>query len=671
MSSDIFERIRDLREKINLYDYHYYVLSEPLTDDFQYDILFNELERLEREYPQYSDPNSPTQRVGSDLTKKFETVKHIIPMLSLSNTYNEKELFDFDRRIKDLLGISEEINYCAELKIDGASLNLTYINGVLSSAATRGDGLSGEEILSNVKTIKSIPLILKDYSKYFEGTKRIDVRGEVFIEKEAFLKLNEERQKEGEKVFANPRNSAAGTLKLQDPKIVASRPLDIFVYYLIANNSRVLSQVENLELLKKMGFKINPHYRYCVGIAEVINYCRDMENLRDSLPYEIDGVVVKADNFDYQKELGSIARSPRWAVSYKFKAKQAETLVNNIIWQVGRTGAVTPVAELEPVVLSGSTISRATLHNYDEIKRKDIRISDTVLIEKGGDVIPKVVEVVLNKRPENSNVLQPPEFCPVCNSKLYKPENEILFYCENVTCPAQIKGALEHFASRNAMDIEGLGERIIDIFVEKGFLRNIADVYKLKFKRTELLELERFGEKSVDNLLQSIEKSKSKPFHKVLFALGIRYVGEGAARKLADYFKDIKKLIAANSDEVEQIHDIGKSVSESLRNYFGLEKNLLIIKELENSGLQLKDNENKSYGDKLKNWSFVITGTLEKHSREEIAEIIIKNGGKVSGTVSKKTDYVLAGDKAGSKLEKAEKLGIKIISETELLDMIK
>lgn len=668
MTSLVEKKIESLREQIREHDYKYYILAQPTIGDEEYDKLLKELEKLEAGNPKLITPDSPTQRVGSDLTKEFKTVEHKVPMLSLSNTYSEDELIDFDRRVKDGITSGEKVEYLVELKIDGASVSINYVNGVLRTAATRGDGSVGEEITNNVRTIKSIPLkIKKDNSIPYE-LDNFEVRGEIFMNVGDFDKLNKERAKDGEKTFANPRNSTAGTLKLQDPRVVAKRPLNTFLYNLISPDNELKSQEENLVILKKMGFKVNPHHQKCKNIEEVIKVCHDFEKLRNDLEYEIDGAVIKVNSINQQKRLGSIARAPRWAVAFKFKSKQASTVVNDIVWQVGRTGAITPVAELEPVFLAGSTISRATLHNFDEIERKDIRKGDTVVIEKGGDVIPKVVEVNLSKRSPSSKKTKPPDKCPACSSKLFKPEGEVAYYCENAECPDQIKERIEHFASRGAMDIEGLGESRIDLFVEKGFLKTYGEIYKLKDFKDELIAIDRLGEKSITNLLNSIDKSKKRPFDKVLFALGIRYVGAGAAKKLAAHFKNLDALIEASEEEITDVYEIGESISKSVKKFFSDSHNKKIIKELKKAGLKFSFAEvNGTFvrDNFFKGKSFVLTGTLSNYTREEAEEIIMSLGGNVTSSVSKKTDYVLAGEKAGSKLGKAKNLNIKILYESE------
>jgi len=670
MTVSVEKRIEELRSKILKHDYNYYVLAQPVISDREYDLLVKELEKLENENPELITADSPTQRVGKDLTKEFKPVNHKVPMLSLSNTYDEQDLFDFDRKVKESLPENEKVEYVVELKIDGASVSINYVNGKLKTAATRGDGSVGEEITNNVKTIRSVPLKIDTDLMNKYHLKDFEVRGEVFMRIDDFKILNKEREANGEKLFANPRNSTAGTLKLQDPKIVASRKLNVFLYTLINEDSEPESQEQSLKLLKQLGFNVNDKFVVCRNIQEVLEVCEKFERIRDTLNYEIDGAVVKVNSVKQQNILGNIAKSPRWAVAYKFKAKQAFTKLLDITWQVGRTGAITPVAELEPVQLAGSTISRATLHNFDEIQRKDIRVGDTVVIEKGGDVIPKIVSVVISERPKKSQPTIPPDKCPVCKTKLFKPENEVALYCENPECLAQIKGRLIHFASRGAMDIEGLGEALIDLFVEKGFIKNFSDIYKLKDKRSELIKIERLGEKSIDNLLNSIEKSKTQPFSRVLFAIGIRYVGAGAAQKIADHFNSIDNLITASEEEISSIYEIGPSISKSVKQFFADKKNIRLIEDLKKAGLNFvsekREIKESSFTDKI----FVLTGTLSGFSRDEAASRIKALGGKVASSVSKNTDYVIAGEKAGSKLSKAESLGIKIINESDFLDML-
>ena len=670
MKNKAGKKIEELREQIRKYDYSYYVLAQPTISDDEYNQLYRKLQKLEEEHPELITDDSPTSRVGSDLTKEFKTVQHTIPMLSLSNAYNKEELLDFDRRVREGLNSDAQIEYVTELKIDGVSVAVRYENGFLKIAATRGDGVSGEEITNNIKTIKSIPLKLNEISVTKLDLSRIEVRGEIYMEIEAFEKFKKEQEEKEEKKYVNPRNSAAGTLKLKDPKIVARRPLDIFIYFISLQNGQLKTQYEGLTLLKELGFKVNSNHKLCKNIDEVLQFCIDWENKRGQLPYEIDGVVIKVNSLEHQRKLGSIAKSPRWATAYKFKAKQAETKLNKIFWQVGRTGVLTPVAELEPVFLAGSTISRATLHNFDEIKRKDIRENDAVIVEKGGDVIPKVVKVLTEKRTGTSNPTGLPENCPVCGSKLNKHEDEVAVTCVNNSCPAQVKGKIEHFASRGAMDIEGLGKSLVDLFVDKGFLKSFADIYDLHKRRDELIAMERFGEKSVENLINGIEESKKKPFEKVLFALGIRFVGAGAAQKLARHFRSIESLIEANAEEIEDVHEIGPSISISMKDFFDTKENLEIVQRLREAGLKFEIEKTVEESELFKDKVFVLTGGLSLMTRDEAKDKILSLGGKVSGAVSGKTDFVVAGENAGSKLNKAEKLGVKVIDETEFVKML-
>jgi DNA ligase (NAD+) len=668
MNNKVQRRIEELRELIREHEYKYYILAQPTISDYDFDLLLKELEKLENENPQLITPDSPTQRVGKDLTKEFKPIVHSVPMLSLSNTYSEEEVYNFDKRVKDGLPKGENPEYVVEMKFDGVSVSLRYENGFLKTAATRGDGTTGEEITTNIKTIKSVPLKIKKIADH--DLRNFEVRGEIIIEVRDFKKLNEERKFKGEKIFANPRNFAAGTVKLQDPQVVAKRPLQIFVYYLISEMQVFNSHYENLKLLQQMGFKVNKEFKLCKNIEEVLDYCKILEKKRESLPFEIDGAVIKVNSFQHQKILGNIAKAPRWAVAYKFKARESTTKLKRILWQVGRTGAITPVAELEPVLLAGSTISRATLHNIDEIRRKDIREGDTVAIEKGGDVIPKITSVILSQRPKQSKETIPPSNCPICNSPLFKPDNEVAIYCENHLCPAQIKGRLIHFAHRGAMDITGLGEAIIDQFVDRSLLKNYNDIYRLKDKRQELINIERFGEKSIDNLLNSIEESKKQPYHKVLFALGIRYVGAGVAQKLAESFPSIDDLLYATEEEIVKVYDIGSSISKSVVKFFSVTENKKLIEGLKKAGLNFKTGLSKK-SNLLEGKIFVLTGSLTGYTREEAAEKIIGLGGNVSSSVSKKTDYVVAGESAGSKLVKAKELGVKILTEDQFIELIR
>ncbi|MFA7360096.1 MAG: NAD-dependent DNA ligase LigA [Candidatus Kapaibacterium sp.] len=666
MDKHIVDRIDKLKKLITDADYKYYVLAEPDLSDFEYDKLMKELEELEKQYPLLLTKDSPTQRVSGEPTKKFNVVEHKIPMLSLSNSYNFDELIDFDTRVKNAVG-SDNVEYVCELKIDGLAVSLIYENGYFVRGATRGDGTKGDEVTANLKTIKSIPLKVENNS-----IKNFEVRGEIFIKKDDFLKINEEQELKGDKLFANPRNTAAGTLKLKDSRIVARRPLNLFSYYFLSNDIKPEEHFKNLELLKQLRFPVNPFTAKVESIEEVKKFCEKIDELRDNLPYEIDGVVVKVNSIHEQEILGNVAKSPRWAIAYKFKAKEKITRINSITLQVGRTGTITPVAELEPVFLAGSTISRATLHNFDELERKDIREKDFVKIEKGGDVIPKVTEVIPEKREKGSRKYSIPDKCPVCSTKLVKSEEEVYVYCPNYFCPAQIQGRIEHFVYRDAMDVEGLGGSIIAIFLENGLIKDFSDIYELKNKRKEIISLDRFGEKSVDNILSAIENSKEKPFEKVLFALGIKQVGERTAKLLAKHFGTIENLSNASVDEIDDIYEIGPSIARSVVDFFKDNKNIRLLNKLKKAGLKF-ESDNTGAAKTREGFIgkvFVLTGTLIKFTRSQASEIIENLGGRTTGSVSKKTDFVLAGAEAGSKLDKAKKLGVKILTEEEFERMI-
>lgn len=670
----ILKRVKELREILLNADYKYYVLAEPDITDLEYDKHMSELLALEKQYPELVTPDSPTQRVGGQITNEFPSVLHEVPMLSLSNSYDEYDLIEFDKRIKNILK-DEPYRYVCELKFDGAAVSLLYKEGMFVQGATRGDGLRGDEITANLKTIRSIPLRLDEKQKFFNSLD-IEVRGEVFIRKEDFIRINEKQEAEGEKLYANARNTCAGTLKLKDSSIVASRNLNMFCYNLRHRNSaeqnKLTSHYENLRLMKMLKFPVNDKFALKSSIEDVIKFCGEVDEYRDSLPYEIDGVVVKIDSLEQQERIGSIAKSPRWAIAYKFKAKQAETKLYKITLQVGRVGTITPVAELDPVFLAGSTISRATLHNADEIKRKDIREGDYVIIEKGGDVIPKVVEVLKNKRKKP----EPPEFkmpdrCPVCKTQLVKPEGEANYFCINFMCPAQVQARIEHFVARNAMDIEGLGYSIVERFIQLGYIKDISDIYELPKHSKALKELERFGDKSIDNIFKGIENSKQRPFEKVLYAIGIRHVGDRTARILARHFKSIDRLGEALQDEIEHVREIGPKIAESVYEFFRTKNNRIIIDRLKKAGLQFEVSGKETKSNKFSGLTFVLTGTLEKYKRENAKKIIEDLGGNVTSSVSKKTDFVLAGSEAGSKLDKANKLGVKVISEQDFEKMIK
>lgn len=664
---DVKKRIEKLRKLINKYDYEYYVLAQPSISDYEYDQLMKELERLEKEHPELITPDSPTQRVSGQPIKEFPTVTHRKPMLSLANTYNEMEFREFDQRVRQALP-GEKVEYVVELKIDGVAISLHYRNGRFERGVTRGDGIQGDDITPNLRTIRSIPLVVRDTQSVPEF---FEVRGEIYMSKEAFRRLNAEREEQGEPLFANPRNAAAGSLKLQDPRIVAKRGLSMFAYYLDADEAGFVKpyHYENLKLLQSLGFPVNPHFRLCQSLEEVFDFVNEWEAKRDSLLYEIDGVVVKVNNLEQQARLGATAKNPRWAISFKFKAERAETLLEKITWQVGRTGIVTPVAELQPVQLAGTTVSRATLHNVDEIKRKDIRERDYVFIEKGGDIIPKVVGVNLSKRPKDSKPVEIPKTCPVCGTELVQFEGEVAIRCPNISCPAQIKRSIEHFASRGAMDIEGLGTALVEMLVDRGMVKDIADIYQLR--KEEVAGLERMGDKSAQNLMEAIEKSKNQPLDRLIFALGIPYIGANAAKILARHFKSLEALQKVSKEELEQIEGIGEKMAESIVRYFNNEQNQKILKRLIEAGVKTRLEESEEQQNQaLQGLTFVLTGTLPHLKREEAKALIEKYGGKVSSSVSRKTSYVLAGEEPGSKLQKAKELGVPIIDEATFLQMI-
>ena len=658
-------QIEKLRTAIRTHDYNYYVLSQPTISDFDYDQLMNQLIALEKKYPELLTPDSPSQRVGGEPTKEFSSVTHQVPMLSLANTYSEEELFDFDRRVRELLG-DQHYQFVAELKIDGVAISLVYKNGIFVQGATRGDGVQGDDITNNLKTIRTIPLRVES-GKHLP--KDFEVRGEIYMTKKDFERMNEERERSGEKLFVNARNSTSGTLKLQDPKIVAQRRLSMFTYFLRTENIKLTSHHENLQILKNLGFVVNPNTKLCKTINDVKAFCDEWFVKRASLPYDIDGIVIKVDSVAQQNELGAVAKSPRWAIAYKYPAQQMETILRDITLQVGRVGTITPVAELEPVFVGGSTVSRATLHNEDYIKELDIRIGDTVFVEKGGDVIPKVSGVNLKKRPKQSSPYKFPAKCPVCGSKIFRPEEEAAYYCENFECPAQVRGRIEHFAQRRAMNIEGLGEAIIDLLVREDLIHNIADVYDLK--KNQIAALERMGEKSAQNLLDGIEASKQLPFHRVLFALGIRFVGEGVAKLLADNFNSMEKLQSASEEELTAVEGIGPRIAESVIRFFKEKHSRKLVERLAKAGLQMESAKKQTVQSSISGKTFVLTGGLETMSRDEAKEKIESLGGKTASSVSKKTDYVVVGTDAGSKLQKAIELGITTLTEKEFLELLK
>lgn len=656
-------RHEQLCREIFEHDHRYYVLADPLISDADYDALLHEVQELEERHPELRTPHSPTQRVGGTITRGFESVEHDAPMLSLANTYSEAEVRDFHRRVCETLG-ETDVDYHAEVKLDGVALSVRYVDGAFAVAATRGDGVRGDDISANARTIRSLPLLLRG-----DGLPaRFEARGEVVMYKADFLRMNEEREAAGEKPFANPRNSAAGTLKLQDSSIVAQRRLHALFYGIAAPVDGIATQEEVFTLLSRFGFVVNPHHRRCADIDAVLRFCDDMERQRDTLPYDIDGVVIKVNDLRRQQLLGSIAKSPRWAIAFKFAARSAATVLRDITFQVGRLGTITPVAELDPVLLAGSTISRATLHNEDFIRDLDLRIGDTVLIEKGGDVIPKVTGIDPALRPPEASAFGFTRECPACGSTLLRPEGQAAWFCENPECPAQVRGRIEHFAARAAMDIEGLGEAVVDVFVEQGFVRTIADLYTLHAQRERLEELDRFAVKRVAKLLDSIDQSRSRPFERVLFALGIRFVGQEVARVLAEAFPSFDALGAASVEELQGVEGIGPRTAESVYRYFQHEESLAIVRRLREAGVTSaappRQREDVAF---FSGKTFVLTGTLATMSREDAKERILRAGGKVAGSVSKNTDYVVAGAAAGSKLEKAEKLGVPVIDEDTLL----
>jgi len=657
--------VRDL----NQHTYNYYVLAMPTIADYEFDKKLEELHKLELENPQFADPNSPTQKVGGDITKTFTTVKHRWPMLSLGNTYNEQDLRDFDERVKKAIG--DNFEYVCELKFDGLSISLTYEDARLIRAVTRGDGSKGDDVTTNIKTINNIPHKLDDA----EVPQLFEIRGEIFMHRAAFERLNKEREELGEVPYANPRNFAAGTVKMQDSKEVAKRPLDCFLYSLNTDKNYFKNHWESLQNLKQWGFNVCEHTQISDGIEDVLSFIKHWENARFKLSYDIDGIVIKVNSYAQQQELGFTAKSPRWAISYKYKAQEVETILERVTYQVGRTGAVTPVANLKPVQLAGTTVKRATLHNANEIERLDLHIGDSVFVEKGGEIIPKIINVNLDKREAGATRVIYPSLCPECDSKLLRKEGEVAFYCPNDEgCPPQIVGKIQHFISRKAMNIDGLGDETIETFYQKDLVRHISDLYTLHEKADQLKTLERFGERSIENMLAGIELSKQMPFEKVLFGLGIRYVGETVARKLAIGTRNIDNLITSSLEELTAIDEIGQRIAESIIEYFGKPEHLDQIDRLKSYGLQFEVSEIEIalQSDKLTGKTFVISGVFENYSREELRELIESNGGKILSGISAKLNYLLAGDNMGpSKLDKAKKLNVPLISEGDLLEMLK
>jgi DNA ligase (NAD+) len=664
--SQIEETIHNLRRELEDHNYRYYVLDSPVISDYDFDMKLKELQQLEELHPEYFDPNSPTQRVGGSVTKKFETVAHDFPMYSLDNSYSQTELEEWEARIHKITG-QQEITYTCELKYDGASISLSYENGRLIRAVTRGNGIQGDEVTANIRTIRSIPLTLKG-----NFPNRFDVRGEIILPLEGFEQMNRERVESGEDPYMNPRNTASGSLKLQDSSLVAERPLDCLLYAMVGRDLGFQSHFEALENLRQMGFKVPNTARKCLGLSEVLQFIAYWDGRRHTLPYETDGVVIKVNSLALQEELGYTAKSPRWAMAYKFKAEQAVTRLLQITYQVGRTGAITPVANLEPVLLAGTIVKRASLHNSDQIEKLDVRIGDAVFVEKGGEIIPKITGVDLSQRSADSMPLEYIRTCPECGTPLIRQEGEALHYCPNDSgCPPQITGRIQHFISRRAMDIEGLGAETVELLFKEGLIRNYADLYSLK--KEDLLPLDRMAEKSVSNLLMGIEASKSVPFERVLFALGIRYVGETVAKKLARSYKTIDDLMAADLEGLTQVDEIGVRIAESVFGFFRDPEKQELVNRLKRAGLNLALSENQLQGqtDMLLGQNFVVSGVFETVSRDELKDLIEKNGGKVVSSISSKTTYVVAGENMGpSKKVKAENLGIPLLSEIEFLALI-
>jgi DNA ligase (NAD+) len=660
------KKIQNLRDELRQHNYNYYILDNPTISDYEFDMKLKELQALEEANPEFFDENSPTKRVGGTITKNFNTVVHDFRMYSLDNSYSKEDLLDWEKRIKKM--VDGEVQYTCELKYDGASMNLTYENGKLLRAVTRGDGVQGDEVTANVKTINTVPLQLKgDYPE------RFDIRGEIILPIKGFQKMNEERIANDEEPYRNPRNTASGSLKLQDSAEVAKRPLQCLLYSIKGNSLNISTQFEGLDKARAWGFKVPKEAKLVNSIDEVLNYVAYWDEHRHNLPYEIDGVVVKVNSLYQQEELGFTAKAPRWAMAYKFKAEQVSTKLNKITYQVGRTGAITPVANLEPVQLAGTIVKRASLHNADQIEKLDIREGDEVYVEKGGEIIPKIISVDLSKRTNDS---QPTEYivnCPECDTELIRPEGEAKHYCPNYSsCPPQVVGRIQHYISRKAMDIEGLGGETVALLVNEGLITNYADLYELTIE--QVIPLERMAEKSAENLVNGIEASKQIPFERVLFALGIRYVGETVAKKLAKHYKSIDALMFASMLDLVAVDEIGERIAESVVEFFSSEENRNIVEQLKLHGVQLRVSADKlaNQTEKLKGQTFVVSGVFETVSRNELKKLIEDNGGKVSSSISSKTSYVVAGDKMGpSKRIKAENLNITILTEQAFLDVLR
>ena len=653
------KEIEKLRKDINNHNHKYYVENNPVISDYEFDQLLKKLESLEEQFPELITPDSPTQRVGGEPLEGFITVEHKVAMLSLDNTYTYDELREFDERVKKNVG---EVKYVVEPKIDGAGVALLYENGVLVRGATRGDGIRGDDITSNLKTIRSIPLRLRG-----NKVKNVEARGEVYFPTKGFEKYNKEQAKRGEPVFANPRNAAAGSLRQLDPRIVASRPLDIFIYFISHSEKDFSTHEKAVAALKEAGFRVNPLTKKVKNIEGAIKYCNDLEEIRETLDYEIDGAVIKVNSFSQQKQLGATSKHPRWAISYKFAAKQATTKLNDIAIQVGRTGALTPVAILKPVQVGGVTVSRATLHNFDELKRKDIRIGDTVLVERSGDVIPQVVKAIKEKRTGSEKSKRIPKKCPICGSEIIHTEGEVAVRCRNRMCPARLKWRIKYFASRDAMDIDHLGGSTVDKLIEKGFVDSIADIYSLRMK--DILTLEGFKEKSAQNLLDSIEKSKNQSLSRLIYGLGIRHVGKYAAQLLAAKYSSLDLLSKANVEELKDIYGLGEKTAEAIGTFFATEENRELIEKLKDVGVKIKE-EVKEEDLLLKGKKFVFTGGLQTLTRPNASDIVKEKGGIVTSSVGKDLDFIVVGEKPGSKYGKAKKLGVTILNEEEFKELV-
>lgn len=667
MAKDITKEIAELRDKIRFHEHRYYVLDDPEISDFEFDKLLAHLKELEQQHPELLTPDSPTQRVGGEPSSEFPKVRHSVRMMSLDNTYSVDDLRDFDRRVRELAG-RDRVEYVAELKLDGLSMALTYQDGTLEHGVTRGDGTVGEDVTANIRTIHSVPLRLDARKlKAIGNPARLEVRGEVIMTRKAFEQANAQREAAGEPKFANPRNSAAGSIRQLDPRIVAERKLDMFVYYLQVKGVEPLAQhAQALETLGAMGFKVNPHWRRCPAFDDLLAYIQEWETKRHELAYEIDGIVVKVNDVRLWEELGATSKSPRWAVAYKYPARQATTRVNDIRAQVGRTGTLTPVADLEPVDVGGVTVSHATLHNMDEVERLGVKIGDTVLIQRAGEVIPQVLKVV--EHAEDGRKFVMPEKCPVCGEDVRRAEGEVAYRCVNNACPARLKESLLHFAGRRAMNIDGLGEALVDQLVDQGLVRDVAGLYKLTHQ--QLADLERMGKKSAQNLLDEIARSRQVELARVIYALGIRFVGERTAQLLANHFGSLDKLATATDEELVKAEEVGPRIAEAIREFFQEKRNLEVIGKLREAGLQFKQAQTRKADGKLAGKQFVLTGTLPTYSRDQAKQMIEDAGGRVVGSVSKKTDYVVVGADAGSKLDKARALGVKTVDEAGLRELL-